>query len=214
MNDNDILVVKPATVARSLVVSFTGMDHGKFNRWTWYQEWHKQESPHAYCCVKDDRHHFFLNTAEDKNYQQRLINYIKELQHQTGARDIITVGASMGGYAAIVYGSWLSAKLTVVSNPLNDLTSACFHNRELWRRKITEVGAYWKDASTVIQQNGLQRLELLHGRYPADVSAAVNIISAANKRQIPVAVTEFPTLEHENLFHSNWLYQKIHHNDC
>lgn len=172
----DALVLEPSTVNR-IVVNFTGMNPHKFDRWSWYYEKFISGDDTLFICLKDDEHLFFLDRThcdDFVNQHEEFINgYVSK--YNLKAEDVMTVGSSMGGYAAIYYAYRLSAKAAIVSNPLVNRACAALHKFSLWTRKIDEVGQYFVKLHDYVSRKKQTFVYIESGDYQADRTASLDL---------------------------------------
>lgn len=164
-----------------IVISFTGMNAGKYDRWSWYYDWHNTSAASeqtVYVVFRDEEHLFYLNRPGIE-YQTEVLNFINSLmlKHSLANNALITVGSSMGGYAALYYGFLLEAGLSIASVPLVDIDSAALHQYTLWTRKMKEVGDAWMDLDKfLVDFRNAPDVFLIHGQYPADIASSDKLV--------------------------------------
>jgi hypothetical protein len=167
-------------------ICFSSMNPGKYERWSWFYEMHSSGCEDLFIVLKDDNQHYYLG---DEN-SATLLKHHSFLQSELEKRSIspqntITVGSSMGGYAALYYGFWLGVRGVISVNPQIDYHSARKHNLPLWERKIREMGSRWIDLDQFICRfDNAPHIFIEHGNYPADVSAADKLVMALSERRI------------------------------
>lgn len=167
----DVLIRRPLKSPKKAVISFTSMNPGKFERYTWLTQ-------DAVGCdtlvilLKDEPQHFYLGPKSEP-IEEELMGELrgKLMSFDVDPRHVITVGSSMGGYAAISYGAGLGVGRIISINPQVDRVSAGHHKYELWTRKITESA--WVDLNVKLKTYTLDQTSMLiiHGQYCADLSA-------------------------------------------
>ena len=172
----DALVFEPNEVVR-VVINFTGMNPGKFDRWSWYYEKFKSNDKTLYICLKDDEHLFFLNRDHCLDYIEQHVTFINSYleKHSVSIENVYTVGSSMGGYAAVFYAYRINAKAAIVSNPLVNRASASLHMYTLWTRKIDEVGEHFVRLHDYVARKKKTFVYLESGEYQADRVASLDL---------------------------------------
>jgi len=179
----DSLVFEPTKVEK-ILVSFTGMQLGHFNKWSWYYHEHQKDTSILFIVLRDDEHLYFLDRPK-KTYVDDHLEFINQKIEQYGltSKDVYTTGASMGGYAAVYYGFLLDAKVTIASVPTVDYKSAeLIKPWTLWTRQMNSVGEHWVDLHDfILTQKSTTDVYIIHGQFNADVSAADNLIKSLEK---------------------------------
>ena len=202
----DALVFIPPA-PKSLVINFTGMNPGKFDRWSWYYEDFVNGGTTAYICLRDEEHLFYLNRDHCLNYTTEIEAYLNRIitENSIPLNRVITVGSSMGGYAAIFYAVLLKARAAITSNPLIHRDATLLHKYTLWTRKIDEVGAHWVNLEKHVAHSNCY-IHISHGRYPADELAVRDFTMELDRNKISFAKIRTDAVEHvdticrDNLF--------------
>lgn len=181
---------------RKAVISFSSMNPGKFERWSWFRH-DRLTVPAVYMFLKDERQHYYLGTPLQPlaRARQDLIEKILD-KYKIDRRYAIAVGSSMGGYAAVRFALSMGFGTAISINPQVDLESASLHKYSLWRRKMME--ADWVNLDEFVEScpSTSTRILLRHGRYAADQSAAGKLIKAMSKRGIRFDVEVHESNEH------------------
>jgi pimeloyl-ACP methyl ester carboxylesterase len=181
----DGIIFKPP-VAKKVVVCFSGMNLGRYERWSWFYQRFLKNDQTIYIVFKDDDFLFYLN-REGKDTETLHAKFLLEIlkEYNLTTSKLYTVGSSMGGYAAIYYSLLLSGGGAIVSNPLVDLDSATHHSHTLWTRKIKECNQQWKNIIDMIKcHKNKTNFFLSYGNYLPDVLASSKLINALNETNL------------------------------
>jgi hypothetical protein len=211
----DGIIFKPETAQR-VVVCFSGMNPGRYERWSWFYQQFLKDDQTVYIVFKDEDFLFFLNRKNKKIEDLHLkfmLNILDE--YKLSPSKLFTIGSSMGGYAALYYSLILSAGGSLISNPLIDLEGAKHHKHSLWTRKIEECGDNWKDLIQLIKEHKKKmNLFLSYGNYLPDIIASTKIITALNDtnmfyiRHRDEEIIHRDTLDKKNMFQLINLWSK------
>lgn len=206
----DALVFLPSH-PKFMVINFTGMNHNKFERWSWYYEYYQKHDDTIFICLKDEEHLFYLNRKSCPEYIDDIRTFIMGymVQYNITPDSVMCVGSSIGGWASIFYSSILGLKGAVVSNPLVDKESAELHKFSLWTRKMNETGEHWVELDEVLHYNPTMMIYLSHGNYPADESASKKLVSRLEKHNIHYIEKKVPGDEHADTIDSGELLALI-----
>jgi predicted esterase YcpF (UPF0227 family) len=208
-NSVSALVFEPL-IAKKVVINFTGMNLGKFERWSWFKERYDNNDNTLYICLKDDEHLFFLDRSTNPNFVKEHIEFINQFltKHKLTSKDITFTGSSMGGYAAIYYAFLLDAKAAIVANPLCNLKSAKLHMYSLWTRKMLDLGKHWKELEREILNHKSQpKIYIINCQYPADVSAAKDLLKSFEKLKISYLREQSSLDTHTDLLNKETLFK-------
>lgn len=179
----DCIVFEPQRVER-IVVSFTGMQLGNYNKWSWYyQDYHLGTT--LFIVFKDDEHLYYLD-REDRPVVRYHREFIQEYiaKHNLTCKHVTTVGSSMGGYAAVYYAFLFDYKLAIASVPIVDYESALLiEPYNTWTRKMTQLGEKWIDLDKFLDTvtESTATVFLIHGQFPADLSASGKLAASLDK---------------------------------
>jgi predicted esterase len=181
----DALVFEPNHVEK-IVISFTGMQADRYNRWSWFHARHLKNDTTLYMVFKDDDHLFYLDRPGLGLVTEHHIDFIQNRMHHhnLNSKQIYTVGNSMGGYAAVYFAFELDARAAISVCPLVDLSSTrLLPSGNLWERKMLQLGNHWIDLDQyVLKSTGNPEIFLIHGQYPPDVVAANKLIVALDQK--------------------------------
>lgn len=114
------------------------------DRYEWYKSRHLNAGKHIF--VRDVFKQWYLKGINGSiNSPDLLLRFLK---HQTEGMEVVTIGASAGGYAAILYGCMLNAKSVLAFNPqinlYQELTSSSeSENLFLYKFKNTELSKFY-----------------------------------------------------------------------
>jgi hypothetical protein len=210
-NSVSALVFEP-TIANKVVINFTGMNLGKFERWSWFKERYDNNDNTVYICLKDDEHLFFLDRSTNTSFVKEHLDFINHYldKHKLTSKDVIFTGSSMGGYAAIYYAFLLDAKGAIVANPLCNLESAKLHQYNLWQRKMLELGNYWIDLDqTILDYKSDPKIYIISSQYPPDINAAKDLLKSFEKLKITYIREQSSLDTHTDLLNKETLFKII-----
>lgn len=150
------------------IINFSSMNIGKFERWSWFYQ-RRMRLPCLYVFLRDDDQHYYLG-KEGQLAPSRLQLIRNELdKYGIPEKNTLTIGSSMGGYAAVYFAHELHSRAAVSINPQVDLESATLHNFSNWARKMREVGSGWIDLHDFVLRHAAQPAVYLRtGKYIAD----------------------------------------------
>ncbi|MGE8066724.1 hypothetical protein [Pseudomonas sp. NPDC089569] len=162
------------------VISFTSMNPGKYERWSWFYNKHKEGCDNLYIIFRDNDHRYYIG-SDTAPMQARYYKFISEhlQRYNISNKNTYFIGSSMGGYAALYFGFWLDVGGVIVTNPQIDYQSSRRHSLQNWERQIREAGTNWVDLNDFIYRfQSKPNLYIEHGDYPADAAAAKKLFSA------------------------------------
>jgi hypothetical protein len=118
-------------------------------------------------------------------YQQGLLGLSRDIPTTTAflqklqaedPRPIVTIGASSGAFAAILFGAMLGAQKIVAFSPQTEVTKSVFQRFKTEDSDESEMGydGYWADLAQVLRDNPLQgRAQVFYSRRaPFDAAQA------------------------------------------
>lgn len=169
----------PASNCKRLLVFFSSMGKDRYDRYSWYWNESEQWEGTAYLFIKDDSFRYFLGD-DDKPLCHTFRKIIERHMNEMGLEhsQVFSVGASMGGYAAIYYASFLKLGGAITLNPQVDYKSARKHKYENWEKHIRAVGNQWYDLGDFIIKGFIPNIYIEYGNYPADLNAVNSLISS------------------------------------
>ena len=218
----DALVFEPAQVNK-ILVSFTGMQIGHYNRWSWFCDRYQQDNT-LYIVFKDDDRLFYLDREPQNPVSKHHADFIlsKLAKHQLDSKKLYTLGTSMGGYSAIYFAFRLDAYAAITSSPLVDVDSATPKpnpetnvtepTTNLWSRQMTALGSAWIDLDQyILQCNSRPRIFVAHGTYRPDLAAVAKLKSALEIKNIDYIVDQVNKNEHADYLSAATLFDLIDH---
>ena len=139
-----------------------------------------------YIILKDDSQRFYLGDDSEAYNIRHFRFFIDILKSKNIDIDrVITLGSSMGGYAALYYGFWLGVKGIIAINPQTTYAAARRHSLQNWERQIRATGTAWVDLDQFIFRFDHKPIVFLeHSNYPADSAAADSLVFAMTERRI------------------------------
>ncbi|CAI8779617.1 YqiA/YcfP family alpha/beta fold hydrolase [Pseudomonas sp. IT-P291] len=161
------------------VISFTSMNPGKYERWSWFHNKHREGCEDLYIIFRDNDHRYYIG-SDTAPTQVRYHKFISEhlQKHNISSKDTFLIGSSMGGYAALYFGFWMDVGGIIVTNPQVDYQSSRRHSLQNWERQIREAGTNWVDLNDFIYRfPSKPKLYIEHGDYPADAAAAQKLFA-------------------------------------
>lgn len=153
------------------------------NFFEWYHSRIKKAFKHIF--IRDIFKQWYLaGINKDINSPEKLTDF---LQKETKGYKVITVGSSAGGYAAILYGSFINTQYSLAFNPQFELNSLLIKSSEkinplLFR--IKDERMYYFDITKFIKK-GINSFYFYSNRSPWDTQQ-YNFIKDTNK-VIPIA---------------------------
>lgn len=171
---------------KKCIISFSSMNKGKFERWSWFQKLQNNGNQDLYIILKDDDHHYYLGTENHpKNIKHyKFFQWLLE-EHNIQPSDTFMLGSSMGGYAALYYGFWLGVRGIISVNPQTTYAASRMHSLQLWERMIRETGSIWVDLDQFVCRFKCKpAVYLEHGDYPADAAAASTLVKSLEHLKI------------------------------
>lgn len=216
----DALVFEPPVVEKVLV-SFTGMQLGHYNRWSWFCNRYEQENV-LYIVAKDDDHMFYLDRESKGSVTEHYTEFIVEKlsKHKLDSKNLYTLGTSMGGYSAIYFAFKLDAYAAVTSSPLVDIDSATPRlnhktnslepTTNLWLRQMQALGNKWVDLDQyILQSDSDPKIFLAHGTYGPDLSATNKLLLALESKNISYIVQQVDNDKHGDYLPAKTLFDLI-----
>lgn len=73
---------------------------------------------------------------------EEIVSVVQGEVRQTGARDVFTLGNSMGGFAALVLGAFLPVRVALALSPQLSVDPAIVPEETRWRRWRDRIGAF------------------------------------------------------------------------
>lgn len=175
-------VLYPPTEPSELVIHFTCMHTGRFDRLSWF--WNDEERWHrtAHLFLNDDDLLYYLG-SDDSPKRDAIRRVIHSILKELGLSPdrAVATGTSMGGYAAIFHTIYSELAGAIVGNPQVDRKSASKHKLYNWERQIAATGRQWIDLEDFIHKaRHRHAFYVIHGDYPADVAAVSKFMADAH----------------------------------
>lgn len=216
----DALVFEPPFVEK-IVVSFTGMQIGHYNRWSWFCDRYQTDNT-MYIVVKDDDRMFYLDREFKGSVSDHHEDFIQDklLKHNLDSKKLYTLGTSMGGYSAIYFAFRLNAYAAITSSPLVDIDSATPRlntntnvlepTTNLWARQMQSLNDKWIDLDQyILQSKSNPKIFLAHGTYGPDLKAANKLCTAFKLKNISYIVQQVNNDKHGDYLPSKTLFDLI-----
>lgn len=167
---------------KRLVVFFSGnVGRKTYNRYSWY--WDEKEQwvgDSVYLFLNDIDSHWYVGKDGDPK-RSIYAEIIRETLMDYGlpVNSAITVGGSMGGYAAILFAVELNLGAAIAVHPQIGRQSALRYKEDSWERKIRECGDNFRELPDEIYRYGNRpAIYLEHGSCPADISGVEDLLMA------------------------------------
>lgn len=185
----------------------------KKNRFEWYGKRFKAASKHIY--LRDIHKQWYLTGINARiNSPEKLLDFLKE---QTDGYQIVCIGSSAGGYAALLYGALLNAKVVFAFSPRLECHSLerrsnpsinplYFRLKNTERVKYMDIIPFLKESSNRIycfypSKSKLDQIQLSHlnSNYSSELSNLKVIIFNTAKHGVP-----FPKVALEPILYNCW----------
>lgn len=190
----------PASRVRRLCILFSGyIDRVTYNRYSWYfDETEKWERDTAYLFLNDPGLHWYVG-SEGSDEAKTYSDIIERVLAETGleAAQAFAVGASMGGYAALLYALRLGLGGCIAVHP--QLTYKGTRRYELgnWERQLRSCGGNFYDVDDLIAKaKAVPPMYLECGDHPADIFGLDRVLEALSERNATFIVHRPKTAEH------------------
>jgi tetratricopeptide (TPR) repeat protein len=160
--------------SKRLVIFFsgTGQRNGRFEFWK-----AGREVEENLLFVSDGRNHWYQDGVAGLGTTiEETIASIQAWCARNSVDEIITVGASMGGYGAVLYGGMLKAKVLAFSFD----TLLRLPTSPSWRLMPKDAVMRYPDLVPAIQQAGAPINVFVGEMYPIDVVAAQRLVNLPN----------------------------------
>lgn len=193
-------LVYPAENPGRLVILFSGyINYVSYNRFSWYYDSNEQWcGDTVYLFLNDPSLHWYVG-HEDKN-ESVIYREIIELvasEFGLGLQSVYAVGASMGGYAALLFSYMVGLGGCVAVHPQLCKQSAARYELDNWSRKISECGYRFLNIEDVIamsKNNPIVYLEV--GRHPSDACGLEGVVVELSKRNSSFILERTKAHEH------------------
>jgi hypothetical protein len=164
-------VYYPSRNPKRLVVNFSSMGKDRFDRYSrHWDETQKWDSDSAYLYFKDDSFMYYLGD-DAKPMSPTYVRVIRSFMSMNALKpeQCITVGGSMGGYAAIYYAIQMGFLGAVVAAPQISASAAQAHALDNWTRSIRSTQGQWRDLNLfAYTKDKLPYFYLEYGQYHSD----------------------------------------------
>lgn len=170
-----------------LLVIFSGnVGRKTYNRYSWYWDEHEQWQGDTVCLFLNDiESHWYVGRAgsqERTTYREIILRVMQ--QHGLPASAVITVGGSMGGYAAILYAVELGLRAAIAVHPQLCFRSALRYKEGSWEASLRECGENFRDLSDEIFRHDRRPVIYLeHGDCEADLVGFDELLTALRRRE-------------------------------
>lgn len=185
---------------KKLIILFTGyIDYESYNRFSWYfDEYEKWDTDTAYLFLNDQSLHWYVGTPSNptKNIYCEIIEKVRE---KLGIENdsIYTIGASMGGYAALLFGTICKVGGIISVHPQLCAKSADRYEKDNWKRKIYECGYEFIDINDLIAKSShIPPIYLEISNHPADYYGVDQFLSELIKKECVFIINKNNKLEH------------------
>jgi hypothetical protein len=163
-------------VSRKLVVCFGAMGKGGYSRVSWYLQ-EKGDSRDNYLFLRDPTESYYCGTAGAELFETyRAI--IEEAIEQSGVsrRNVITVGNSMGGTAAIMFSALLGLGCAMATNPQIDFASAAM-SKWGWLSRMRSAAPPFMEINKLLSSS--KHLPVIHAYVTSEAPdvAAVKVLT-------------------------------------
>ena len=188
-------------VASKLIILFTGyIDYESYNRMSWYwdetEEW---ETDIAYLFLGDQSLHWYVGTPDSPKidiYKDIILRTLDDLKLDSSSA--FSVGASMGGYASIVFGILCKLGGVISVHPQLCKKSAERYHLDNWKRQINQCGSNFIEVDDLIaKSNYIPPLYLEVGQNPADTVGLKRSILEINNKNCILILKRVFSEEHE-----------------
>ena len=170
-----------------LLVIFSGnVGRKTYNRYSWYwDETEKWQGDAVYLFLNDIESHWYVGRAGSQErmiYREIITRVMKG--YDLPASAVITVGASMGGYGAILYAVDLGLRAAIAVHPQVCFRSALRYKEGSWEASLRECGENFRDLSDeVFRHDHRPVIYLENGDYEADQVGCDDLIEALQRRK-------------------------------
>ncbi len=205
----------PSTNPKRLIILFTGyIDYEAYSRFSWYfDEKELWNSENAYLFLGDQSLYWYVGQQDMPTchiYQMIILDTLKELK--LSPLQAYTIGASMGGYAAILLATLCELKGAIAVHPQLCKKSAERYQKENWKRQINKCGTNFVDLEDVIYKyEYTPTIYLEVGRHPSDEAGLNNFIQAINSKNTLFILKRIASTNHETQSPSKALIEGLIH---
>lgn len=190
--------------SKSLIVCFTTLGPHVYERVRMF--WNEEEVwPYNFLFISDNSGEkkggqYYLGPHPTRDIEEQtveIINYVKE-KHQIN--NIITIGSSMGGYAAIYYA--IKYKFLGALSVVPQVNEQIINNFgwEKWKASVKEIGNLPSLLDMVDKAEELPNLFIQYGTYKADEHAGEELFKHLNVKNGLFIKDKFNKNEHTSDF--------------
>ncbi|OOF43714.1 hypothetical protein BKK51_11215 [Rodentibacter trehalosifermentans] len=191
----------PSKRPERLIILFTGyINYESYNRFSWYfDETEKWDSDTAYLFLGDQSLHWYVGTQSNPQmniYKKIIMNTLDTLN--LSPDKAYSIGASMGGYAAILFATICGLKGAISVHPQLCRKSSERYHLDNWKRKFSECGSNFIDLEDIILKYPYTpSIYLEVGRHPADEAGLEEFIKSINSKNSLFILKRIDTPQHE-----------------
>lgn len=195
-------LVYPSKKPRRLLILFSGfINRVTFNRYSWFWDpEEKWEQDTVYLFLNDPTCHWYVGVKGNNLFDKysNIITTVAENFKITN-ESIHTCGASMGGYAAILYGLHHKVKSIIAVHPQFSYKNAQrYINSRIWSDKISECGNQFIDLDDAVARSKKRpNLYLEISENPADTYGSTEFINEYLKREAILLIKKTCAENHE-----------------
>ena len=145
--------------------------------WSWFWDGQKRWNDAAFLFLKDDTTSWYIGTKE-KPLIESYVNLIKHYLDEYGIKPnkVFTIGSSMGGYAALLYGILFGVQATFSFRPQIDYENASLHFL------VKNLQDSWIDLNELVKNyEYIPKIYLNYGNFLPDKQAAESFIKNLQK---------------------------------
>ena len=185
----------PAQRPEQLVVSFAAMGKPTYSMWSWFYQKSEYWDDTAYLFINDPSNLFYLGSEEKPQIERytEIIHYFCDLCGLS-CNDVIAVGSSMGGYAALFYALSLGFKGVIVANPI------IWFDGERHEDRLDVVWSLWKDIDhMLLEAKTVPHMYLQYCNVERDVIGAHRLMEVyKDKEGMLITKRDLSNDSHEN----------------
>lgn len=190
----------PAQNASRLCILFSGyIDRITYNRYSWYFDGsEKWGGDTAYLFLNDPSLHWYVGkegSDDFATYSYIIDSVIKEIG--IDRKRVFAIGASMGGYASLLYGLALNLGGCISVHPQLSYKGTRRYELGNWERQIRECGSNFYDVDDLIAKSkAIPQIYIESGDHPADIYGLDRVIQTLSDRNASFTVHRPVTAEH------------------
>ncbi|NVK43989.1 MAG: hypothetical protein HWE39_22330 [Oceanospirillaceae bacterium] len=191
----------PARNAKKLIILVTGyVSYVSYNRFSWFfDEAEVWDRDIAYLFLCDPSRHWYVGKEGSDDleiYSEIIYKTVESLE--ISKEDVYIVGASMGGYGALVLGCKTSLGGVISVHPQLSFKSTLRYGHRLWAKKISECGVNFIDIDDLFASSDIiPPIYLEVSRNSSDEFNLDNVIYELNKKNCVYTISRHASLVHE-----------------